>query len=132
MRSITRNGNGVKTGLEGVVAAETRLSHVNGQEGRLTIGGFPLEVLAHQASFEEVVYLLWYGRLPTAVELKAFIVDLAGLRTLPAPHSICWARLRPKPMPPMDALRMAIGTVDLDPTTPNRTTWRVSSWHACR
>ncbi len=118
MRSITRNGNGVKTGLEGVVAAETRLSHVNGQEGRLTIGGFPLEVLAHQASFEEVVYLLWYGRLPTAVELKAFIVDLAGLRTLPAATLDLLGAVAAKAHAPMDALRMAIGTVDLDTDDP--------------
>ncbi len=84
----------------------------------MTIGGFPLEVLAHQASFEEVVYLLWYGRLPTAVELKAFIVDLAGLRTLPAATLDLLGAVAAKAHAPMDALRMAIGTVDLDTDDP--------------
>jgi citrate synthase len=51
-------------GLEGVVAAQTRLSHVDGQAGQLVIAGFPLEEIAPYASFEEMVYLLWNGDLP--------------------------------------------------------------------
>jgi citrate synthase len=62
----------LRPGLEGVVAAETRLSSVDGEAGELIIGGFPLEELAHQASFEETVYLLWHGALPDVRQLAAF------------------------------------------------------------
>ena len=51
-------------GLEGVVAASTRLSHVDGEAGRLTLAGYAVEDLAPQASFEEVAYLFLHGRLP--------------------------------------------------------------------
>ena len=50
-----------KPGLEGVVAAETRRSYVNGQTGTLLIAGYPLADIAAQATFEEVVYVLWRG-----------------------------------------------------------------------
>ena len=104
----------VKPGLEGVVAAETRLSHVDGQEGRLTIAGFPLETLAPLANFEEATYLLWYNRLPTATELTAFQHDLASLRTLPVVTLDLLTVAATNGRAPMDALRMAIGTIDLD------------------
>lgn len=73
-----------KPGLEGVVAAETRRSYVNGQTGTLLIAGYPLADIAAQATFEEVVYVLWRDRLPTAVELTNFKGKLAALRPLPA------------------------------------------------
>ena len=57
-------------GLEGVVAAETALSQVNGQEGRLIYGGYEIEDLAANATFEEVCHLLWYGELPTKSQLE--------------------------------------------------------------
>ena len=53
-----------RSGLEGVVAAQTRLSHVDGQKGELIVGGYAIEELAPNATFEEVVYLLWHDRLP--------------------------------------------------------------------
>ena len=52
-------------GLEGIVAEETHLSHVDGLKGELVIAGFPLASLAANATFEETVFLLWNGRLPT-------------------------------------------------------------------
>ena len=52
-------------GLEGVVAASTRLSLVDGNAGRLILAGYPVEEIAPRAKFEEMVHLLWYGRLPT-------------------------------------------------------------------
>ena len=58
-------------GLQGVVAAETRLSSVDGQLGELIIAGFPLEEIAGRATFEEMVYLLWYDALPDAQQLAA-------------------------------------------------------------
>ena len=66
------SGTGFVAGLEDVVAAETRLSGVDGEAGELTIAGFPVEELAGRASFEEVVYLLWNDELPDAVRLAEF------------------------------------------------------------
>ncbi len=104
----------VKHGLEGVVAAETRLSYVDGQRGYLVIGGFPLETLAHNARFEEAVYLLWNGRLPNQVALDSFCAELAALRRLPSATLDLSAIAADKGHAPMDALRMVAGTLDLD------------------
>ena len=62
----------IKQGLEGVVAATTRLSSVDGEAGVLLLAGFPAEEIAPRASFEELTWLLWNGSLPTAGELEAF------------------------------------------------------------
>ena len=56
----------VREGLEGVVAATTRLSSVDGEAGVLLLAGFPAEEIAPRASFEEMAWLLWHGDLPTA------------------------------------------------------------------
>ena len=74
---------GVAEGLEGVVAAQTRLSQVDGKAGQLIIAGFPLEEIAPQASFEEMVYLLWTGDLPNSRQLSEFREALAQNRSLP-------------------------------------------------
>ena len=58
-------------GLQGIVAARTRLSRVDGQRGELVIGGFPVEEIGGRATFEELVFLLWNDRLPNARELAA-------------------------------------------------------------
>jgi citrate synthase len=58
-------------GLEGVVAAETAISHVYGDEGRLVYSGYEIEDLAANVTFEETCHLLWYGKLPDSTELKA-------------------------------------------------------------
>ena len=77
---------GLKAGLEGVVAAETRLSSVDGLAGELIIAGFPLEELAGKATFEETIYLLWHDALPTPEALSAFRAELAAHRAVPAPQ----------------------------------------------
>ena len=61
-----------KKGLEGVVIADTRLSKVFGDVGKLIYSGYQIQDLASNASFEEVVFLLWYGELPTQTQLKRF------------------------------------------------------------
>ena len=101
-------------GLEGVVAAETTLSQVDGQNGRLVIAGYPLEEIAARATFEEVCYLLWYGALPTSSEREEFRDSMAAFRVLPsATHSLLEQAAHHK-VSPMDALRMAAATFDLD------------------
>ncbi|MBV7329623.1 citrate synthase/methylcitrate synthase [Chloroflexi bacterium TSY] len=106
--------NGYKPGLEGVIAAETSLSKVDGQNGQLTIGGFALEELAPYSTFEEAVYLLWHGHLPTASELTNFSQKLAEERTLPSAVISLLAAAAAAAVPEMDALRMATSALTLE------------------
>ncbi len=72
----------LKKGLEGVLVAESDLSSIDGDEGRLIYRGYPIDELAEKATFEEVLYLLWYGHLPDEGELSAFTDAMAGERTV--------------------------------------------------
>ncbi len=100
-------------GLEGVVAATTRLSSVDGAAGVLLLAGFPVEELAPHATFEEVVWLLWHGDLPTPEELAAFRRRLAERRGVPAETIELLRAAARRRVPAMDALRMAAGTLSL-------------------
>ena len=101
-----------KGGLDGVVAAQTHLSHVDGQAGELIIGGYQLRELAGRVSFEEAAHLLWRGALPSRDELAGLRREIAALRALPdeAMHVVRAAATSP----PIDALRMACATLSLD------------------
>lgn len=105
-------------GLEGVVAATTRLSHVDGEAGELLIAGFPVAELAANATFEETTWLLWHGDLPTDVELDEFRADLAAHRALPAATLAVVRECARGRVDPMDALRIALGTVSLASAEP--------------
>lgn len=109
----------VRAGLDGVVAAQTRLSHVDGCAGILMIAGFPVEALALQATFEEVVYLLWHDRLPTSVELTALRAELAARRAVPSEVISLLRAGAAREIPPMDALQMAVGALGLDAACTN-------------
>lgn len=109
----------VVRGLDGVLATHTRLSKVDGEAGELTIGGFPLAELAPNASFEEVLHLLWYDRLPTASELSDLRGELAGLRTLPEPTRYVLRACAEQSLPTMDALRMGADTLSLVDPNPH-------------
>jgi citrate synthase len=98
-------------GLDGVVAAQTRLSHVDGLGGVLIIGGYELKELAGRISFEEAAHLLWKGALPVRDELGALRAEMSALRTLPA-TTLEVIRAAAK-APPIDALRMACATLTL-------------------
>lgn len=100
-------------GLEGIVAAQTRLSSVDGKAGELIIAGFPVEELALHATFEETVYLLWHDALPNAEQLAAFRQELAGLRTLPPAALDLLKAAAAAKSDGMDALRMAASTLSL-------------------
>ena len=94
-------------GLVGVVAAQTALSSVDGQNGILTYRGINIHDLAGKASYEDVAYLLLYGKLPAADELAAFQRALAANRKLPkavVDHILS----APKKATPMDVLRTAV------------------------
>jgi citrate synthase len=101
------------SGLDGVVAAETRLSAVDGEAGELTIAGFPVEQLAGRATFEEVVYLLWHDALPDPKQLATFREELGARRALPSATLKLLRAAAAERVPAMDALRMAAGTVSL-------------------
>lgn len=103
----------LRPGLEGVVAAETRLSHVDGLGGHLLIAGFPVETLAARATFEEVVHLLWYDRLPEEDELAALQARLAARRALPTATLELLRAAAARGCAPMDALQLAAGTLRL-------------------
>ena len=103
-------------GLAGVVAARTALSRIDGETGRLWYRGYDIHSLAASSSFTEVLYLLWYGELPTRVELIAFEGLLAGKRELPETVHAILHEL-PSDTVPMAALRTAVsamGCVDPD------------------
>ncbi|MFB6278940.1 MAG: citrate synthase [Salinibacter sp.] len=100
-------------GLEGVAVAETRLSAIDGEQGELVIGGFPLEELAPNATYEESVHLLLHDRLPTADEPDAFRNDLAGRRAIDDAVREGLRRAAAEEVPPMGALRMGVAAANL-------------------
>jgi citrate synthase len=94
-------------GLEGVVAATTALSKVEGTAGRLIYRGYNIHDLAGRTSFEEVAYLLWYGKLPTKMELVDLKVQMLEERTLPT-AVLQVLNYLPTTAAPMDVLRTAV------------------------
>jgi citrate synthase len=94
-------------GLEGIVAAQTAISMVDGENGRLVYRGYVIADLAEDMSFEEVAYLLWYGRLPTRAELDALTLELAASRALTQAATIALDAL-PTDTDPMDVLRSVV------------------------
>jgi citrate synthase len=72
----------LKRGLEGVLVAESSLSYIDGDEGQLVYRGYTIEDLAEYASYEETLYLLWNGELPTETELAEFSETMAAERAL--------------------------------------------------
>src|SRR5215218_9943522 len=103
----------VSSGLEGVVAASTRLSHVDGERGELVIAGFRVDDLAEYATFEEATWLLWHGDLPAAAQLETFRSTLAAARRLPDATVALLGACAQRQLQVMDALRMAAGTLSL-------------------
>ena len=74
MGTITAPG----AGLEGVVAGESEICYIDGQAGVLSYRGYNIHTLAENATFEEVIYLLWYGRLPKQEDLDQLKRDLVA------------------------------------------------------
>jgi citrate synthase len=94
-------------GLEGVIAAQTAISMVDGANGRLVYRGFVIADLAEDMSFEEVAYLLWHGALPTRAELDSLTLELAGSRGL-TPAARATLEALPTDTDPMDVLRSVV------------------------
>src|ERR1700759_914037 len=100
-----------QAGLEGIVAAEADICFIDGDRGILSYEGFNIHTLAENATFEEVIYLLWHGRLPKQAELDALKADLVKYR--PIPKEVAeFLKSVPK-APPMDVLRTAVSMLSL-------------------
>src|SRR4029079_19040252 len=97
-------------GLEGVVAADTRLSDVRGEEGVLIYAGYNINELAGKVSFEEVVHLLHENHLPNREELAALKRKHASYRSLPG-KVIDILRALPQETPPMHLLRTGVSAL---------------------
>ena len=98
----------LQKGLEGVLVAESELSQIDGDEGRLVYRGYAIEDLARHASFEEVIYLLWHGELPDAEELAAFSESMSAERAVDEDVMATVRRLAEADENSMAALRTAV------------------------
>ena len=109
---MSSEANVAKAGLEGIVAAQSSISDVNGEEGKLIYAGYDIHDLAQHATFEEVIYLLWNGTLPTAAELASLKSQLNSETSLP-PEIIELIRRLPSDSNPMDVLRTVVSALGL-------------------
>jgi citrate synthase len=105
------------SGLEGIVAARTPLSEVDGLKGILTIRGYDIEEIASQITLEEAAFLLWHGKLPTRSELDEQNRRLVSYRRLPEETRMA-VQVSAKRMEPMDALRFSVGSLTADDPAP--------------
>jgi len=115
-------------GLEGVLAGETALCHVDEGEGGLRYRGYAVSDLADKSCFEEVAYLLLFGKLPTQKELKDFTTQLAAQSVLPGPVE-AFLGVVPPAARPMDILRTSVsllGMTDPDASVRQSDCWRKS------
>src|SRR5437868_9027574 len=94
-------------GLRGVVAAQSAIGDVNGEQGILIYQGYNIHDLAEHATFEEIVYLLWHGELPTASQLEGLKSQIRANYEVPS-AVIEQMRSFPKEADPMDVLRTAV------------------------
>jgi len=104
----------VISGLEGVLACESSVAFIDGTIPELSYRGYNIHDIAETLTYEQVVYLLWHGDLPSAEQLRIFNADLAARRGLPS-VVIDLLRLMPASAHPMAGLRTAVsllGTLD--------------------
>src|ERR1700675_4924389 len=80
--------NLIKAGLEDAVVSTSEICFIDGQKGRLLYRGFDVDDLAAQSTFEETVYLLWYGHLPTRKELDTLTKALSATANRKLPHKL--------------------------------------------
>ena len=137
----------LNTGLRGVKIAQTRISDVDGDAGRLIYRGYLIQELASRATFEEVAYLLLFEKLPSQAELLNFKGQLSRERELPA-ELIAALKTRPANALAMDVLQAAVSMLaNHDPELPQctrdstvrmairliaKTATLVATWHRIR
>ncbi|HCC59223.1 MAG TPA: citrate synthase [Solibacterales bacterium] len=99
-------------GLEGVIAGESEICFIDGYEGILSYRGYNIHTLAEHATFEEVIFLLWQGRLPRQSELDELKRELHASQAIPA-EVAAFLGNAPAGALPMDVLRTAVSTLSL-------------------
>src|SRR5947207_12609414 len=109
--STATESTAATAGLRGVVAAQSAIGDVNGEQGILIYQGYNIHDLAEHSSFEEVIYLLWHGELPTRAQLDELKSELQA--NYEAPSEVIEAmKTFPKDADPMDVLRTAVSSLD--------------------
>jgi citrate synthase len=108
----------VARGLEGVIAGTTQLSSI--VDGRLAYHGIDIDELVEHAYYEEVIFLFYYGRLPSRTELAAFQAELAASRSVPS-GVVRLLQEAPPTAAPMDLLRTAVSALALTEQRPDAT-----------
>ncbi len=104
-------------GLEGVVATSSQICYIDGNQGVLSYYGYNIHTLADNATFEEVIYLLWNGKLPNQEQLAELKASLVAHRELPG-EITDFLKNAPQDAQPMDVLRTAVSMLSLyDPQT---------------
>ena len=102
----------IARGLEGIIANESKLSDVQGQDGKLFYLGYTIDDLVENTTFEEVLHLLHRGKLPNRTELQALKTTLREQRFLPA-GVIDFLQSAPKDAGPMDVIRTGVSMLGL-------------------
>jgi citrate synthase len=98
-------------GLEGIIAAESKICWIDGDAGILSYQGYDIRTLGDNASFEEVIFLLWNGRLPKQAELDSLKAGLVEYRAIPAEVE-AFLKSVPKGLP-MPVLRTAVSMLGI-------------------
>ena len=109
--STATESTAATAGLRGVVAAQSAIGDVNGEQGILIYQGYDIHDLAENSTFEEVIYLLWNGRLPKSDELADLKTKFQANYEIPA-EVLEMLRTFPKDADPMDVLRTAVSSLD--------------------
>src|SRR3954452_1222580 len=97
-------------GLEGIVAANSSICYIDGDAGVLAYRGYDIHDLADHSNFEEVCYLLWFGRMPNRQELQDLSISLWRESKLDA-GVISLLRQAPGHTLPMDVLRTVVSSL---------------------
>jgi citrate synthase len=112
---------GYKPGLEGIIAGTSTISEVSPDLDALIYRGYKAHELADQATFDEVSYLLLYGKLPNRNDLKAYQEELLKERSLPS-HILTLLKQLPASPHPMVSLQLGIELIHMiDPDATNNT-----------
>ena len=114
----------VGAGLEGVVATSSDICFIDGEEGILSYQGYNIHTFAENATFEEVIYLLWHGQLPNVSELGSLKEKLVEFR--PIPEAVIDFLASAGSAAPMDVLRTAVSMLGLHDPLANDSTPRAN------
>jgi citrate synthase len=108
---VNASGGASSTGLRGIAVGTSSISDVNGEKGELIYQGYNIHNLAEHSNFEEVVFLIWNKRLPTAAELSELQQALRAAYEIPA-ELIALMKQFPQDADPIDVLRTAVSALE--------------------